>query len=356
MAAVQARFERVFTSGTSRQSPKTLRAGATVSGGCLRRLVGSLRNRPDRSDGPDEGVSLSAPGSSPTTDNDVRDGHQCDRTVPRRTSLGGERMNRGLKSAFERGDDPLGTWLSIGHPVVAEVSALGGFDFLLLDTEHTSMSLETVENMVRAVEATEGRTEMVVRVPANDPVRIKRVLDIGAPGIMVPMIESAADARAFVEATRYPPDGVRGIATGRATAYGREFLSYVAEANDRLLRIVQIENRAGLSNAEEIAAVDGVDALFVGPADLSGALGVFAEWDADDLTAAMERVVDAGRTAGVPVGTLTVDPDDIEMRLDQGFDFLVVGKDTASLLGTHEQLRARYDAVRSAGSEADDGP
>lgn len=264
-------------------------------------------------------------------------------------------MEYALKSRFVRGERPLGTWVSVGHSVIAEVSALGGFEFVLLDTEHTSMSLETVENMARAVDATEGRTESVVRIPNNDPVRAKRILDIGVSGVMVPMVETADGARALVEATRYPPDGIRGIASGRATAYGREFQSYVTEANDHILTIVQIETREGLANADEIASVDGIDALFVGPADLSAALDVFGEWDSEELTTAMDDVIDAGRQAGISVGTLTVRAEDIETRLRQGFDFLIVGKDTTSLLTKNEDLRQRYHDALSVEATVADG-
>lgn len=275
--------------------------------------------------------------------------------VPPRAHPEGRAMEYALKSMFEGEEQPLGTWISVGHPVIAEISAMGGFDFLLLDTEHTSMSLETVENMVRAVDATDDGAEAMVRIPTNDPVRVKRILDIGVSGVMVPMIETAEEARSLVEATRYPPEGIRGIATGRATAYGREFHSYVAEANDRILTIVQIETRQGLENADEIARVDGIDALFVGPADLSGSLGVFGEWDSEELTTAMHDVIDAGTQAGVPVGTLTVQGDDIGTRLEQGFDFLIIGKDTSSLMEKNEELRRRYDDARSVEIGVTDG-
>jgi len=248
-----------------------------------------------------------------------------------------------LTTKFESNADTVGTWLSIGHPTVAEVTAAQGFDFVLIDTEHTSLGLETVENMSRGVDATEGDTETLVRVPSNDPVRIKRILDIGVAGIMVPRIESAAAAERVVEAVNYPPEGIRGVASGRAAEYGDEFKDYVESANGSILTVVQIETRTGLDNADEIAAVDGVDAVFVGPADLSANLGVFGEWENDRLSAAIETVIDAGRTAEIPVGTLVVDPDDIEMRVQQGFDYLIIGKDTTHLSTANRRTRERYE-------------
>lgn len=250
-----------------------------------------------------------------------------------------------IKDAIEAGGHPLGTWLSIGHPKVAEGVAQLDLDFVLVDMEHTTMSLETVENMARGVDAAGSGTETVVRVPWNDPVRLKRVVDIGIAGVMVPMIDNAEEARSLVESIRYPPEGIRGIAGSRATGYGRNFEEYVANANGSILTIAQIETREGLENAEDIANVDGIDALFVGPADLSGSLGLFAEWGSDEFGEAIEKVVEAGDSAAVPVGTLTVDIDAVDSRLDQGFDFLIAGKDIALLMDSVDRAIDEYAAA-----------
>lgn len=256
--------------------------------------------------------------------------------------------------AVESDDHPLGTWVSIGHPAVAEINARLGLDFVLVDMEHTTMGLETVENMARAVDAAPGETDTVVRVPWNDPVRLKRVIDIGVAGVMVPMIGSAEEARELVSALRYPPEGIRGIAGSRATGYGRNFEEYVTTANGSILTIAQIETEAGLENVEEIAAVDGIDALFVGPADLSGALGLFAEWDSEEFQHAVNRVIEAGRATDVPVGTLTVDIDGIESTVSQGFDFLIAGKDATQLMNSTERAIENYgDALETTASATD---
>ncbi|GAA0259545.1 HpcH/HpaI aldolase/citrate lyase family protein [Haladaptatus pallidirubidus] len=241
----------------------------------------------------------------------------------------------------------MGTWLSIGHPRVAEVSAANETDFILIDTEHTTIGLETVENMSRAIESTSSPTETVVRVPWNDPVRIKRVLDIGVDGIMVPMIDTVTEARDLVTAMRYPPDGIRGIASGRAADEGDSFEDYVKSANGSHVTIVQIESEQAVENAPSIAAVDGVDALFVGPADLSAAIGRFGQWDSKKFNKVLERVVDAAHEADIPIGTLTVNVDQVELRIQQGFDFLIVGKDTSSLTNAISAARAEYDNVIS---------
>ena len=252
-------------------------------------------------------------------------------------------MNANLKDALETETHPMGTWLSVGHPAIAEVSASPAVDFVLIDTEHTTISLETVENMARAVEATDSPTDTIVRIPWNDPVRLKRVLDIGVDGVMVPMIDTAEEARELVEAMRYPPEGTRGIASGRAAEYGDRFTEYVENANGSFATIAQIESEAGLENVEEIAAVDGIDALFVGPADMSGALDVFGQDDPQELVDAMDRVIEAARAADTAVGTLTVSTDDVEGRIRQGFEFLIVGKDTTTLSTANREAREVYD-------------
>lgn len=253
-----------------------------------------------------------------------------------------------LKERFSHVDPVVGNWLSIGHSSVAELTAMLAFDFAMMDLEHTPTSLETIQGMVHAVEAVDGPTEPMVRIPDNDPVFVKRVLDTGVSGVMVPMIDSAAEARELVAAAKYPPEGRRGIAGSRAAGYGLEFEEYVTDANDETLVIAQIETERGLANAEEIAAVDGVDAIFAGPADLSGSLGVFGEWESDRLAAAMECVADAAAAEGLLAGTLAVRPEDIDLRAEQGFECIIVGKDAAYIAdGSREAMAAFERAVEN---------
>ncbi|MBX0294092.1 HpcH/HpaI aldolase family protein [Haloarcula nitratireducens] len=253
-----------------------------------------------------------------------------------------------IKRAIEAFDQPLGTWLSIGHPTVAEAAAGLDVDFVLVDMEHTTMCLETVEGMARGVDAAEGDTDTVVRVPWNDPVRLKRIVDIGVAGVMAPMIGTAEEARTLVRALRYPPDGIRGIAGSRATGYGRNFEEYVQTANGSILTVAQIETQQGLDNVAEIARVDGIDALFVGPADLSAALDLFGEWHSEEFDHALEAVVRAGNAADVPVGTLTVDVRDVPKRVAQGFDFLIAGKDVSLLMDGIETAIDEYDEAAAS--------
>lgn len=262
-----------------------------------------------------------------------------------------------IKDAVRDGKYPLGTWISIGHPTVAEAAASLDLDFVLIDTEHTTISLETVEEMQRGVEAAGGETQTVVRVPWNDPVRLKRTLDIGVAGVMVPMIETAAEAKELVRSLRYPPEGTRGIASGRAAEYGLDFEEYVQHANGSILTIAQIETERGLENAREIGAVDGIDALFVGPADLSGALGMFGEWETDEFEGAMQRIVERGHASGTPVGTLTVDTTDIDRLLGQNFDFLIAGKDTTLFIdGVCDVIETYRETLRKQASPGSGDP
>ena len=250
--------------------------------------------------------------------------------------------DRDLRARFTDGD-ALGTWISIGHPAIVEAAARAGFDFVLVDTEHSEISLETVAELTRAAASASGDLAVIVRPAWNDPVRIKRILDIGVDGIMVPMIDTPDAAEDLVSATRYPPDGERGVASGRAAGYGQNFIEYVKEGHRSLFTIAQIETPIVVDNAAEIAETDGIDALFVGPADLSASLGVFAEWDAPELNDAIDRVLEHGASAGVPVGTLTVREEDVASRVEQGYDFLIAGKDMTTLIEQGERIRETYE-------------
>lgn len=254
-------------------------------------------------------------------------------------------VNSEFKQAFADRAPLAGNWLSLGSPALAELTAILGFDFALIDAEHAPTTMETIQGMIHAAQSDEAQTDVVVRLPDTDPGPAKQVLDAGAAGVMVPMIDDADDARDVVANVRYPPEGRRGIAGSRATGYAQHFEEYVTTANDDVVAIAQIETESGLENVTDIAAVEGIDALFVGPADLSGSLGVFAEWDSDRLGNAMERVVEAAHEAGVPAGTLCVSPEDIPRRVEQGFDFLIVGKDTAFLARAATEAKETFEGA-----------
>ena len=247
-----------------------------------------------------------------------------------------------FREAIRSGEPAVGGWVSIGHPAVAEITGAAGYDFVTVDMEHAANSIETVENLVRAVDAA-GEAVPIVRPPAADPVMIKRVLDTGAGGIMVPRVDSAETAANVVEATQYPPAGVRGTAAGRASEYGRTFPTYLEEADDALTRIVQVETAAAVAAAGDIAGVEGVDALFVGPTDLSAALDIHLDFDADDFRAAVGTVIDAAADEDVLVGVFATEPDRLDDWLAMGFDFAIVGFDAAFLVERNERIRSAFE-------------
>jgi 2-dehydro-3-deoxyglucarate aldolase len=247
-------------------------------------------------------------------------------------------------AALRRGESPTGVWSTIGDPVVAELLADEDFDFVVLDGEHSENTIADLADGIRAVEAAEAETAPIVRVSSADKTELKRVLDLGPAGVVVPQVESFEAAREAVEATRYPPAGIRGVAGGRASNYGRELDEYVASADESVATVLQIETPGAVEDIDKIAALDGVDALFVGPADLSARLGVFGEFESEQFQAAIERVVQAGDAQDVPVGTLATATENVATRRDDwGMDFLVTGTDVGLLREGASQFLAQRD-------------
>lgn len=254
-----------------------------------------------------------------------------------------------LQQLLQPGKHAVGNWISIGHPAVAEIGSRD-FDFVILDTEHTPIGLETLENMLRAVDAVDDAAP-IVRVPWNDPARIKRVLDLGPAGLMIPMVETAEEAEEAVSAMRYPPEGIRGAAPARASDYGRTFGEYFDSANEDLITVVQIETEQGAENVDEIVSVDGVDAVMVGQADLSASMGLFGEWDDDRFQSALDSVIETTHDAGKPIGMLALDHDDIHKWVDAGADFVTVGADIVYLAEGSDAARAEFEAATGNSDE-----
>lgn len=208
-----------------------------------------------------------------------------------------------LKHRLAGGERAVGLWLVSGSATLAELAVLAGFEVVVIDNEHGPASLETTLELLRAIEGAGGAP--VVRVPAADPVQLKRVLDLGARSLMIPMIEDAAAARAAVAACRYPPRGGRGYAAPvvRAADYGLD-RRYSAHADDGLLLLLQIESAAAVAAVPEIARVDGCDLLFIGPNDLAGSIGRLDALDHPDVAARIAEAEAAIRTAGGRMGTI----------------------------------------------------
>ena len=229
------------------------------------------------------------------------------------------------------GDGPpqLGFWLALANPDIAEICSGIGYDWVLIDGEHAAQTLPAIANQLRAVD-TIPTCSAIVRVPGHDPVPIRQILALGAQTIMVPMVDTAQQAVAIVKASRYPPTGDRGIGGARAARWGR-YPAYVAEANERLCIIAQIETAEALDNMEAIAAVDGIDALFVGPADLAASLGLLGPANATALAQVTGEVLARIRATGSPCGTLSRDERLVQQYLDGGARFLAVGIDSFTL-------------------------
>lgn len=221
-----------------------------------------------------------------------------------------------------------GTFLNLGSHITAEIAAQAGFDWVLLDLEHGAGERTEVLRQLQAVEA--GGATPVVRLGWNDRPLMKRILDLGALGIMVPFINTAEAAREATTSLQYPPQGERGTAVFcRATRYGVEFDRYFAEANEELLSVVQIETQEAVENAEAIAAVDRVDVLFVGPMDLSVSLGMPRQFDRPEFRERLLKVVSACKKHGKAAGILAPNAEVAAQFLADGFTFVAAGSDGA---------------------------
>ncbi len=235
-----------------------------------------------------------------------------------------------LKARFETDSALDGLWLTSGSHVVAELAGVAGFDWVLLDMEH---GLGDDADILRLLQVLSGTAvAAVVRVPAPGSEWIGRALDFGAAGIMVPRLDSAVEARAFVQALRYPPDGRRGLTgSSRAAGYGYSFKDYFPTANRQVAGIVQIETVAAVEAVDSIAAVDGVDGLFIGHSDLSLALGCYGQLEAPALQAAESAVLEACARHGKRAGLLLKAGLDPRRYREKGFSLLSLGTDIGCL-------------------------
>jgi 2-keto-3-deoxy-L-rhamnonate aldolase RhmA len=237
---------------------------------------------------------------------------------------------------------PIGTWLVSANAMVAEAIGHAGFDWAVVDTEHTPAGTMEVVQMLQALSCT--RLVPVVRVAWNDPVLVKRVLDAGAATVMFPYVQSAEEAQRAVAALRFPPAGVRGMAgMTRASRFGT-VPHYLRGANEGVAAIVQLETAAALQSLEAIAAVDGVDALFIGPTDLSGSLGHPGEMSHPAVVQAMSGAVQRARDAGKSIGTLGADPSQVAQYRAMGFDFVAVSSDLGLMM---QAAQAALAALRT---------
>ncbi|MDW4497380.1 aldolase/citrate lyase family protein [Sulfitobacter sp. D35] len=248
-----------------------------------------------------------------------------------------------FKARLKKGPHLVGIWNSIPGNTVTEMLAASGFDWVLIDTEHSP--IETAE-LLPALQAVAGYpgTSAVVRPYANDTVLIKRVLDMGAQTLLLPYVQTRAEAEAAVSAMRYPPQGVRGVAgLTRSSRFGK-IPGYAKRASEELCLIVQAETVQAIENLEAIATVDGVDAVFIGPSDLSASMGYPGEPDHPEVQAKMEGAYATLKSLDVPFGILSLNEEVCARAMAQGAAFTAVGVDAALLGRSVDALRARFPA------------
>ncbi len=234
-----------------------------------------------------------------------------------------------LRSRLLAKDVLVGTFSAIAHPAVTEMVAGAGFDFIVIDAEHSQIDRGDLENLFRAAEA--GGAPALLRVPDNDRIWIGSALDSGAAGVVVPRVSSAEDARKAVAFTRYPPDGERGVGPGRAAAYGAKIEEAIAGANDRVVLAVQLETAEGLAKIDEIAAVEGVDAIYIGPGDLAVSLGALGPEGRPVLERAIATVVASCKRHGRAVGIFNMNVEGLSAAIKQGMTFVTLASDSMLL-------------------------
>ncbi len=254
-----------------------------------------------------------------------------------------------FKARLARGELQIGFWLALASPYSAELCAGAGFDWLLIDAEHAPNDTRSILSQLQAVAPYASCP--VVRPPIGETWMIKQLLDVGVETLLVPMVETDEQARSIVAATRYPPHGSRGVgsAIARASRWGAD-RSYLAGADQRMCVLLQIESRQGLDNLEAIAAVDGVDGIFIGPADLSASMGFLGQAGASEVHRAIDDAIGRIRRSGKSAGILSTDPALARHYIGLGARFVAVGTDTGLLAEASVALASRFRGLEPVGS------
>lgn len=249
-----------------------------------------------------------------------------------------------LKNKLNQGGTSIGTFLTCNSPDIVEVLALSGFDFLVIDTEHGYMSVESVVHLVRAAEA--RNITPIVRISSASETDILRALDIGTHGIQIPQINTKEVAQLVTNYSKYYPAGIRGLAMPRAADYGTVKLQdYIKKANDETMVVVHCENKEGLENLDAIAETPGIDVIFVGPLDMSQSLGIPGDFNHPKLEEAICKVLEIARAHGKAAGIFVPDGEQAKMRIKQGFQYITLGIDLMLLAKAsgHELNKLKND-------------
>ena len=232
-----------------------------------------------------------------------------------------------LKNKLKKNELTIGSWIMMNDPMSVEVMALAGFEWLVVDIEHTSIGLQATENLIRTIQA--NNMSALVRVSKNEEVVIKKVLDMGADGIIVPMVCSKEDALQAVNYAKYPPQGKRGVGLYRASGYGAKFEEYKKWVDEELVIIAQIEHINAVNNIKSIIQVDGIDGTFIGPYDMSGSMGFPGDFERDDVKESVQKVLEQCKSHNTPSGfhVVDTDPKKLQIKIDEGYTFLAYGID-----------------------------
>lgn len=249
-----------------------------------------------------------------------------------------------FKQALAEGRRQIGCWMSFAEPSVAEIMGTCGFDWLVVDGEHAPNDIRSIRDQLTALAASPSHP--VVRVPVGEDWIIKQALDAGAQTVLVPIVESADQARQLVRACRYPPTGVRGVGAtaARATMFG-SISEYIQTADQEICLLVQVENRSGIAALDEILTVDGVDGVFIGPADLSTDMGFQGNSAAPEVRAVIADAIQRIRAAGKAPGILGTTDEATQAYLDMGAQFVAVGLDVMLLANSARRLSAQWKSA-----------
>ena len=225
----------------------------------------------------------------------------------------------------------VGSWITLAHPAIAEIMAKAGFDWLAVDLEHSVITIREAEELIRVINLSD--VTPLVRLTSNNPDLIKRVMDAGSHGVIVPMVNTAEDAIKAVAAVKYPPIGLRGVGLARAQGYGNKFKEYLEWQKEGAIVIVQVEHIDAVNNLEDIFSVEGVDGYIIGPYDLSGSLGIPGQFEHPDFLAAMDRVQIVAKKMNMTGGIHIIEPqpDQLESRISEGYRFIAYSLDIRML-------------------------
>jgi len=249
-------------------------------------------------------------------------------------------LARSIKQKFSEGKVSIGSWMSMAHVSIAEILAGAGFDWVVVETEHTAIDVSEVLRLLIAIER-RGAIPLV-RLAWNDPIQAKAVMDSGAAGVIVPMVNSQNEAELAVKSVKYPPEGFRGVGLARAQGYGVEFDEYVHSANQDGLLMLQIEHIDAVNCIEEILSVEGIDGTYIGPYDLSCSMGLPGQLNHPDVETAKKRVLEATREHGLAPGIHLVHPEaarkELKECVEQGYRFIALGTDILFLGDSARQI------------------